>query len=34
MIAERRSFQLAAAILAFTSQLIYLFQELGVLGSW
>ena len=34
IVAKRRAFQLAAAILAFTGQLIYLFQELGVLGSW
>ena len=33
LIAERRSFQIAAAFLAFTSQLAYLFQEMGVLGS-
>lgn len=31
--ARRRALQLAAVILAFTGQLIYLFQELGVLGS-
>jgi len=34
IVAKRRAFQLAAAILAFTGQLIYLFQELDVLGSW
>lgn len=33
-ISERRSIQLGAAIIAFTSQLIYVFGELGVLGSW
>jgi len=32
IVAKRRAFQLAAAILAFTGQLIYVFQELGVLG--
>jgi len=33
-ITERRSIQLGAAVVAFSAQLIYLFQELGVLGSW
>lgn len=33
-ITERRSIQLGAAFVAFSAQLIYLFQELGVLGSW
>jgi len=33
IVAKRRAFQLAAAILALTGQLIYLFQELVVLGS-
>lgn len=34
IISERRSFQLGAAIVAFSSQLLYIFQELNVLGSW
>ena len=34
IISERRSIQLGAAIVAFSAQLLYLFQELGVLGSW
>ena len=33
-ISERRSVQLGVAIVAFTSQLLYLFRSLGVLGSW
>ena len=33
-ISERRSVQLGVAIIAFTSQLLYVFRELGVLGSW
>ena len=33
-ISERRSVQLGVAIVAFTSQLLYVFGELGVLGSW
>ena len=33
IVSQRRGIQLAAAILAFVGQLIYLFQELGVLGS-
>jgi hypothetical protein len=33
-ISERRSIQLGAAIIAVTSQFLYLFEELGVLGSW
>ena len=33
-ISERRSVQLGAAGVAFAAQLLYLFQELGVLGSW
>lgn len=33
-VSERRSIQLAVAIIAFTSQLLYLFGELDVLGSW
>ncbi len=31
---ERRSLQLGAAAVALAAQLIYLFQELGVLGGW
>ena len=34
IISERRSIQLGVAGVAFASQLLYLFQELGVLGSW
>jgi hypothetical protein len=34
MISERRSVQLGVAVVAFASQLLYVFQELGVLGSW
>ncbi len=34
IISERRSIQLGVAVVAFTAQLLYLFQELGVLGSW
>jgi hypothetical protein len=34
IIAERRSVQLGAALIAVTSQLLYVFGELGVLGSW
>jgi len=33
-VSERRSVQLGVAIIAFTSQLLYIFGELGVLGSW
>ena len=33
-ISERRSVQLGAAGVAFAAQLLFLFQELGVLGSW
>ena len=33
IVAKHRALQIAAALLAFTGQLIYLFQELGVLGS-
>jgi len=33
-ISKRRAVQLAAAGVAFAAQLLYLFQELGVLGSW
>lgn len=31
---ERRSIQLAAAAVAFSIQLLYFFQEMGILGSW
>ena len=34
IISERRSVQLGVAVVAFASQLLYVFQELGVLGSW
>ncbi|MCJ7592205.1 MAG: hypothetical protein MUO51_12710 [Woeseiaceae bacterium] len=34
IISERRSIQLGGAVIAFSSQILYLFQELGVLGSW
>lgn len=34
IISEKRSVQLGAAIVAFGSQVLYLTQELGVLGSW
>lgn len=33
-VSERRSVQLGVAILAFSSQLLFLFGELDVLGSW
>jgi hypothetical protein len=33
IVSERRAIQVAAAAAAFTFQLIYMFQELGVLGS-
>jgi len=33
-ITERRSLQLGVAAVAFAAQLIYLFQEIGVLGGW
>jgi hypothetical protein len=33
-VSKRRSIQLGVAIVAFTSQLFYVFGELGVLGSW
>ena len=33
-ISKRRPIQLGVAIIAFTSQLLYLFGELDVLGSW
>ncbi len=34
LISNRRSIQLGVAGVAFAAQLLYLFQELGVLGSW
>jgi hypothetical protein len=34
LISRRRVVQLAAAIAAFTVQLVYMFREVGVLGSW
>lgn len=34
IISERRSIQIAAAVVAFASQVLYVSQELGVLGSW
>lgn len=34
MISKRHSVQLAAAVAAFTVQLVYMFREVGVLGSW
>jgi hypothetical protein len=34
LISERRPVQLIAASVAFAAQLLYQFQELGVLGSW
>jgi hypothetical protein len=34
IISERRSIQLGAAAVALVSQLLYLTQELGILGSW
>ena len=34
MISERRSVQIGAAVVAFTSQILYVTQELGALGSW
>lgn len=34
ILSERRSVQIAAAAAAFSGQLIYMFLELGVLGSW
>ena len=33
-ISERRSIQLGVAIIAFISQLLHVFGEQGVLGSW
>ena len=33
-VSNRRSIQLGVACVAFAVQLLYLFQELGVLGSW
>ncbi len=34
MVAERRSIQLGVAVIAFTTQFIFIFQGMGVLGSW
>jgi len=34
LISKRRTIQLAAAGAAFSMQLIYMFREVGVLGSW
>jgi hypothetical protein len=34
IISKRRSVQLGAAVVAFASQLLYVSQELGVLGTW
>jgi hypothetical protein len=34
ILSERRSIQLGGAIIAFASQMLYLTQELGVLGAW
>ena len=34
IISNRRSVQLAAAVASFAMQLIYMFLEVGVLGSW
>ena len=34
MISERRSVQLAGAAIAFTLQMVYMFEAVGVLGSW
>lgn len=34
IISEKRSIQIAAAVVAFASQVLYVSQELGVLGSW
>ncbi|MGW8282088.1 MAG: hypothetical protein ACWGON_02205 [Gemmatimonadota bacterium] len=34
IVSNRRSVQLGAAIVAFAVQLIYMFSEVGVLGSW
>lgn len=34
IISERRSIQTGAAVVAFASQVLYVTQELGVLGSW
>ncbi|HSG48701.1 MAG TPA: hypothetical protein VLA43_12855, partial [Longimicrobiales bacterium] len=34
MISERRSVQLACAAIAFTLQMVYMFEAVGVLGSW
>jgi len=34
IVSERRSIQLGAAVVAFAAQMLYVTQELGVLGSW
>lgn len=34
VLSKRRSVQLATAATAFTVQIVYMFQELGILGSW
>ena len=34
IVSERRSIQTGAAVVAFASQILYVTQELGVLGSW
>lgn len=34
IISERRSIQLGVAVIAVASQFLYLFGELGILGSW
>jgi hypothetical protein len=33
-VSERHPIQLGVGIIAFSSQLVYVFGELGVLGSW
>lgn len=34
MVSTRRSVQLVGAIAAFAAQMVYMFREVGVLGSW
>ena len=34
MLSTRRSVQLAGAAIAFSAQVVYMFREVGVLGSW
>ncbi len=34
MLSNRRSVQLAGAVTAFGAQMVYMFREVGVLGSW